>query len=263
MFISQFLSWLFTIQSSDTEIQRRARLATILSAGLALTITLALPDRFAGGNFSTFISNSLTLAIMALLSFLGAKTIDESLHTAMTAQRNAEMTAQQLININAELEQRIMTRTADLQTALTEVEARAQAQLLAENEQQRVTIRELSVPVIPIDATTLIMPLVGALDTGRLHILKEEALQAVERTSARTLIMDITGVLVVDSQVAQGLINVVQAARLLGVEAILAGIRPEVAQAIVAAGINLSELRTAMSLQSILSGTHQRTVAAP
>jgi rsbT co-antagonist protein RsbR len=114
-------------------------------------------------------------------------------------------------------------------------------------------MREMSVPVIPISAETLIMPLVGALDSERLLLLQSQALQAVERSSARSLILDITGVPVVDSQVAQGLLAVVQATRLLGAETVLVGVRPEVAQAIVGLGLSLQGMRTSSNLQALLS----------
>jgi anti-anti-sigma regulatory factor/HAMP domain-containing protein len=152
------------------------------------------------------------------------------------------------------LEQRVADRTADLQQALDEVETRAREQerLLEEIRRQRETIREMSVPVLPVNDTTLVMPLVGAMDTERLRLLQDQALRAIERTRAKTLILDITGVPIVDSQVAQGLIGVVQAARLLGTEVLLVGIRPEVAQAIVTLGLSLSELRTHNDLRGAL-----------
>jgi rsbT co-antagonist protein RsbR len=80
-------------------------------------------------------------------------------------------------------------------------------------------------------------------------MVQQQALQAMERSSARQLILDITGVPVVDEVVARGLIQVVAAARLLGVETVVVGIRPEVAQALVALGIDLSHLTTYSSLQ--------------
>jgi rsbT co-antagonist protein RsbR len=149
----------------------------------------------------------------------------------------------------------VADRTVDLQHALDEVEAREREQevLLAENRQQRETIREMSVPVLPVTDSTLVMPLVGALDTERLRLLQDQALRAIERSRTRTLILDITGVPIVDSQVAQGLMVVVQAARLLGTEVLLVGIRPEVAQAIVTLGMNLPGLRTYNDLRSALS----------
>ena len=153
------------------------------------------------------------------------------------------------------LEQRVADRTADLQQALDEVETRAREQerLLEENRQQRETIREMSVPVLPVNDSTLVMPLVGAMDTERLRLLQDQALRAIERSRAKTLILDITGVPIVDSQVAQGLVGVVQAARLLGVEVLLVGVRPEVAQAIVGLGLSLLGLRSYNDLQGALS----------
>jgi rsbT co-antagonist protein RsbR len=94
------------------------------------------------------------------------------------------------------------------------------------------------------------LPLVGALDSERLALVQEQALRSIEQLSARYLILDITGVPIVDTAVAQGLIQVVQAARLLGSEVVLVGIRPEVAQAVVGLGIHLSDIATRSTLQS-------------
>jgi anti-anti-sigma regulatory factor len=162
------------------------------------------------------------------------------------------------------LEERVAERTNALHTALADLETRAAAQteLLAALEQERAIVRELSVPVIPISATTLIMPLIGALDTERLRQLQARALQALERSAARTLILDITGVPVVDTQVAQGLLQVVSAARLLGAGVMLVGIRPEVAQALVGLGVDMRAIRTFSDLQSALGelGNHRSAV---
>jgi anti-anti-sigma regulatory factor len=152
------------------------------------------------------------------------------------------------------LEERVAERTNALHTALADLETRTtvQTELLAALEQERATARELSVPVIPISATTLIIPLIGALDTERLHQLQTQALGALERSVAHTLILDITGVPVVDTQVAQGLLQVVSAARLLGARVMLVGIRPEVAQALVGLGVDMRAIRTFSDLQSAL-----------
>jgi rsbT co-antagonist protein RsbR len=96
------------------------------------------------------------------------------------------------------------------------------------------------------------MPIVGAVDTERLEILRQEALRSLERARAAVLILDITGVSLVDRAVAQGLLSVVQAARLLGVTLWLVGIRPEVAQAMVELDVDLSAMRTSATLQDVL-----------
>jgi rsbT co-antagonist protein RsbR len=189
----------------------------------------------------------LPLGLTALLLWQFSSRLADTL--AQTRNTTAMLRESQI-----ELESRVAARTSDLQTALDEVAARAaeQARLLEANEQQREIIREISVPVLPIGAGMLVMPLIGALDTGRLHALRDQALRAIEREHAHALVLDITGVPVVDSQVAQGLLGVVQAAQLLGAQVALVGVRPEVAQAIVTLGLALNELRTYSDLQSAL-----------
>lgn len=171
---------------------------------------------------------------------------------------------EELQRTRASLETTVAERTAELQTALSDVQARAaeQADLLAQIEQQSTMIRDLSVPVIPINANTLVMPLVGALDSNRLRQLQEQSLQAIERAATRTLVLDITGVPIVDSQVAQGLLTTVRSARLLGAEVVLVGIRPEVAQTIVGLGIDLRDMRTFSDLQSALDQISRRSSSA-
>jgi rsbT co-antagonist protein RsbR len=147
---------------------------------------------------------------------------------------------------------KLEARVAEAQEARVAAEA-AQAKIagqLATIEQQRLAIRDMSVPILPLSASTLVMPLVGALDTERLRIMQQQALQAVEKNGARTLIMDITGVPVLDTQVAQGIFQVVQACRLLGAQVILVGVRPEVAQTVVGLGIDLSAIRTLTTLEA-------------
>jgi rsbT co-antagonist protein RsbR len=117
-------------------------------------------------------------------------------------------------------------------------------------EEQRSAIREMSVPILPLSRTALVMPLVGTLDGERLRMVQGQALNTIERSSARHLILDVTGVPIIDSQVAQGLLGVIQATRLLGAEVILVGIRPELAQTIVGLGLHLEGVVTRSTLQS-------------
>jgi rsbT co-antagonist protein RsbR len=191
----------------------------------------------------------LPLGLTLLLLWQFSSRLSDTLAAMRTA--NTALRASQ-----SELEARVVERTADLRDALAEVEARSveQARLLAAIEEQREVIRDLSVPVMPVSLTTLVMPLVGALDSARMQLFRDQALQAIERRRARTLVLDISGVPVVDSQVAQGLLGVVHAARLLGAEVAVVGIRPEVAQAIVTLGLTMPGMRTYSDLQSALSG---------
>lgn len=110
-------------------------------------------------------------------------------------------------------------------------------------------IHELSTPVVPILSGVLLMPLIGSIDSQRGRQILERLLQEVERQGARVVLMDITGVPVVDTAVAQMLLQAVQATQLLGGEAVLVGIRPEVAQTLVGLGVDLSGITTRSDLQ--------------
>ena len=182
-------------------------------------------------------------AITALLLWQFSARLNATI--AQTQSANAT-----LEEARAELERRVEDRTAELSRALSEMQDRAevQARLLEENEGQRAQIREMNVPVLPISTNAIAIPLVGALDAERLEMLQEQALNAISASSARYLLLDVTGVPVVDTQVAQGIVSVVTAARLLGSEVVLVGVRPEVAQAVVSLGLDLHDITTRRSL---------------
>jgi rsbT co-antagonist protein RsbR len=227
-----------------------------LSPPLAGFFTSAISASQSGGASPTAsppvgIALGFFVAVTILLTLLLDR-FGSALRDALTTSLAREG---ELIDIRASLEASVAERTVALQTALNEVQARAeeQAQLLAENEQQRMAIQDLGVPVIPISAHTLVIPLVGALNSTRLRQLQEQSLHALERTSAHTLVLDITGVPIVDSQVAQGFLMTVHSARLLGAEVVLVGIRPEVAQTIVGLGIDVGDVRAFSDLGSALA----------
>jgi anti-anti-sigma factor len=114
---------------------------------------------------------------------------------------------------------------------------------------QRSTIQELSTPIIPINDQILVLPLVGAIDTTRAQQIMEAMLGAIVQQRAQVLIVDITGIAVVDTQVANYLLQSAQAVQLLGAQVILVGISPEVAQTIVQLGIDLSSIITRSTLK--------------
>lgn len=197
---------------------------------------------------------AIMAGIAGLIGILGARSNMQALDAAQQARSSAEAAALALDRVNHALEDRVSERTAALSQALAESERRAaeQARLLDENSRQRETLLAMSVPVLPVSARTLVMPLVGALDPDRLAQIQDQALAAIGLYRAQDLLIDITGVSFVDDQVASGLIAVIGAARLLGVTTTLIGIRPEVAQTLVSTGVDLAQLRTARDLQAAL-----------
>ena len=131
-------------------------------------------------------------------------------------------------------------------------------------EAQRHALRELSTPLIPISERVVIMPLIGAIDSNRAQQVMETLLEGVARHGAELAILDITGVQVVDTQVAQAFIHAAQAVRLLGAQVMLTGIQPQIAQTLVHLGVDLSGIITRGSLQAgiaaALHNTHERSI---
>ena len=162
-----------------------------------------------------------------------------------TMARDLHASRAQIETHNQALEQRVADRTTDLEGALAELRAS-----IDEREQLSATIQELSSPVLPVFEGILVMPLVGAISSERANLLIASLLQAIEQHRADFVIMDVTGVPIVDSQVAKALLQAADAARLLGTRTILAGLRPELAQTIVGLGLDLSSLVTQTDLRS-------------
>ena len=127
-----------------------------------------------------------------------------------------------------------------------------QAQALAQQ------VRELGSPVIPLLPGVLLVPLVGALDTARVAHILESTLQGIVDHRAATVLIDLTGVPLVDTQSAHGLVQVTRAATLLGARVHLVGIQPEIAQSIVSLGIDLSMVATEASLAAALQRIGRR-----
>lgn len=115
---------------------------------------------------------------------------------------------------------------------------------------QQAALRELSTPLIPIADGVVVMPLIGSIDSSRAQQVIEALLNGVAELRAQTTIIDITGVPIVDTQIANALIRAAQAVKLLGAQAILTGIRPEVAQTLVGLGVDLGGIITRSTLQS-------------
>lgn len=131
-----------------------------------------------------------------------------------------------------------------------EIGSRAAANVIAAQAEQ---LLDLSTPVVKLWDGVLIVPLVGTLDSGRTQLVTEQLLDALVETSSEYAIIDITGVPAVDTQVAQHLLNTVMAARLMGAQCIISGIRPQIAQTIATLGIEFGDITTKASLAAALA----------
>jgi rsbT co-antagonist protein RsbR len=123
---------------------------------------------------------------------------------------------------------------------------------------QQEELLELSTPVVRLWDGVLGLPLIGTLDSARTQVVMESLLQQIVQTGASVAIIDITGVPTVDTLVAQHLLKTVAAARLMGADCIISGIRPQIAQTIVHLGVELGDVVTKASLADALAVALQR-----
>ncbi|HZC23247.1 MAG TPA: STAS domain-containing protein [Candidatus Binatia bacterium] len=123
---------------------------------------------------------------------------------------------------------------------------------------QQEELLELSTPVVKLWDGILALPIIGTLDSARTQVVMESLLQAIVQSNSRVAIIDITGVPTVDTVVAQHLLKTVTAARLMGADCIISGVRPQIAQTIVHLGINLLDVTTKSTLAAAFSVALQR-----
>jgi rsbT co-antagonist protein RsbR len=115
--------------------------------------------------------------------------------------------------------------------------------------QQQEAIRKLSTPVLQVRERLLILPIIGVIDPMRARQLTEQLLHAIRDNRAKVVVIDTTGVAAMDANVANHLVQTVEAARLLGATAIVTGVSPEIAQTLVTIGVDLSDMAPVGDLQ--------------
>jgi len=123
---------------------------------------------------------------------------------------------------------------------------------------QQEDMLELSTPVVKLWDGVLALPVIGTLDSARTQVVMESLLQTIVETNSRVAIIDITGVPTVDTLVAQHLLKTITAARLMGAECIISGVRPQIAQTIIHLGINLTDVITKAKLSDAFALALQR-----
>jgi len=174
----------------------------------------------------------------------------EAVEQELAEHKRADEALQQAY---AEVESQVEERTAELRREVVEREraqqdsARLQQEVI---EAQKQAIQELSTPVIPVMERIIIMPLVGSIDSERARNITRGMLAGIQEHRAKIVIMDITGVSIVDSEVANHLNKTIQAARLKGARTIVTGISDAVAETIVDLGIDWSGIETVRNLRT-------------
>jgi rsbT co-antagonist protein RsbR len=164
------------------------------------------------------------------------------------AGTDAELVGEQLWNATLLIDRLGLFTTEAYQKSRESVIASQQRELL-----------ELSTPVVQLWDDILALPLIGTLDSNRTQVVMESLLEKIVETGASIAIIDITGVPTVDTLVAQHLMKTVAAARLMGADCIVSGIRPQIAQTIVHLGVDLSQVTTKASLADAFLVALKRT----
>lgn len=136
-----------------------------------------------------------------------------------------------------------------------EVYQKSREEMISRQQQE---LLELSTPVVQLWDEILALPLIGTLDSARTQVVMETLLQRIVETGARIAVIDITGVPTVDTLVAQHLMKTVSAARLMGADCIISGIRPQIAQTIVHLGVNLNDIITKATMADAFKVALQR-----
>ncbi len=220
--------------------------------------------------------NEARVDLLELLSSQAAIAIENALLIADVRAANDEVK-----RVNERLEAEVSARTEDLRLANRQLGA-ANQQLGAANQQlgttnerlkvellqreqaeqqraamqeqmleaQRQRLAELSTPLIPLTSRVVVMPLIGSMDTERAAQVLDVALSGAKRHQARVVILDITGMKHIDTHVTGMLLRTASALRLLGAQAVLTGIRPDIAQTMVGLGVNLDTIVTRGTLES-------------
>ena len=243
------------LRGATTNLETQSRQAQQLTAA-ALLLTLLIVAAFGG-----LLPRSITQPLMELVT--ATRRLNQGDYAVVVSTRDGSEIGQLAASFNqmtAALNQQraevlrqqtaLAERNQDLEQTLTELQAATEAR-----EQLAVTIRALSVPIVPILEHVILIPLVGEIDTSRAQTLLERLLDGITQERARVALLDITGVPVVDTSLVDWLIKTTVAAELLGCQCILVGISPEVAQALVASGTDLTALTTRANLRQAVEYT--------
>jgi rsbT co-antagonist protein RsbR len=165
-----------------------------------------------------------------------------------TQNKNQDLMFQTVWAATELLDRLALVTTEAYMTAKEELITRQQQELL-----------ELSTPVVKLWDGILALPIIGTLDSARTQVVMENLLESVVATNSKYAIIDITGVPTVDTLVAQHLLKTITAARLMGAECIISGVRPQIAQTIVHLGINLEDVITKAKLSDAFALALQRS----
>lgn len=194
---------------------------------------------------------SILLVIVGLLSYLSARAIYQQIYHAEQSIRKATHDRHALELANQNLEQHVADRIQKLNEALAHQQQQDQIIRESADVQQQLheEILALPVPVLPIAPGILVAPLIGIIDQARADRIVPTLLAEMRQRRTKILLVDLTGMVMNNTNIAQILINIADTTRLLGAQTVLVGLSPQVAQTLVAFNIDFTVLMSASTLQ--------------
>ena len=166
---------------------------------------------------------------MGILAWLSAGSLLDAIADAQRNLQRAELNQVELERARQSLSQQVRERTRDLENALLDVQ-----QSMIEQESLLDALRGQAIPVVPLFRQVIALPVVGMLDAERAKRLLSSLLDGIQAYDAHIVLLDVTGVPVLDESATQGLAEAVSGARLLGAECVLVGVNPDIASKLVA-----------------------------
>jgi anti-anti-sigma regulatory factor/HAMP domain-containing protein len=232
-----------------------SQVSDLVLVALPLALAAALIALLLGTHLARSLSQLARVAQSGDLAALAAAPVVQNRTEVGQLATSLQHLAQSLLDsrsaieaANRSLEATVEERTAELHTVV-----RQQEDLLSTQTRLLQQIADMAMPVLPVSPGIVVIPLVGTINDERAASLSARLLCGVQEQRARVALLDITGVPLVDTHVAQALMDAVAGARLLGARALLVGVRPEIAQTLVGLGVELRGLETTATLQEGLS----------
>jgi rsbT co-antagonist protein RsbR len=187
----------------------------------------------------------LGIGAMAFLAWLSSGSLVDAIAAARRNLDRAQRREKELEQARSSLEEQVRERTRDLESALGEVRQRS--------EEQRTLLdlfRRQTIPVVPLFRRVIAMSAVGVLDAQRADRLLSSLLGGIQQYDAQIVLLDVTGMSVMDEAAAQALAQAIAGARLVGAECVLVGISPDVASKLVDLGHDLGDLSSRVDMEA-------------
>ena len=197
--------------------------------------------------------------IIFLLILISTLTMAAVLYSVLRKGERVAHLAAELEASHAGLEDQVAQRTAALQEQADEMRKQAEELSKANDsiEEQTRAIIEMSIPVIKIWDEIVLIPLIGTVDTARANDMIARLLKAIVEHNAEVVLLDVTGVPVIDTSVARNIIQAVSSARILGAEMIVTGFSPEAAQTLAQLGVDFTSMKTRGSLRAGIEDAYE------